>query len=165
MIEEIWKPIKGFEGAYEVSTLGRVKSLKRKEAKILCACCRNGYLSVHLEDKYYAIHRLVGLAFVPNPENKPEIDHIDGNRSNNEVGNLRWCTHRENINNPLTIQKHKGMTGDRNGFYGKHHTKEAKERMSLAAKARTGEKNNFWGKHHTKETREIISQKRRATKK
>ena len=70
---------------------------------------RYGYKHVSLyknkEGKTWKIHRLVALAFISNPGNKPCIDHIDGNRLNNNVCNLRWVTHRENTNNPYTIKK------------------------------------------------------------
>lgn len=100
---EIWKPVKGFEN-YEVSNLGQVKSLnynRTKGTKILKpGMDTNGYLQVHLSKngKHYAksIHRLVAEAFIPNIDNKPEVNHIDGNKQNNKVENLEWVTRREN---------------------------------------------------------------------
>ena len=67
-----------------------------------------GYLQVNLSEtrKTVLVHRLVAEAFIPNPENKPCVDHIDGNRSNNRVENLRWVSHKENCNNPNTKYKH-----------------------------------------------------------
>ena len=104
-MEEIWKDIKGFEDKYQVSNLGRIKSLKDKNGKyrekILKQCItQKGYLSIYLSlesKKYtYTIHRLVAQTFIPNTENKPQVNHIDGNKSNNIVSNLEWCTNSEN---------------------------------------------------------------------
>lgn len=111
---EIWKDIKGFEGLYQVSNFGRVKSLERHrngkrgapticKERILCLHRgKFGYLQACLckDNKKHAplVHRLVGEAFIPNTENLPCIDHIDGNRENNAVSNLRWCTTKENMN-------------------------------------------------------------------
>lgn len=97
---EIWKPIKDYEGLYEVSNMGRVRSLSRKGTfeRILNPCVRNtgGYLAVNLykngKKTMYFIHRLVALAFLPNPNNYPVINHKDCNPSNNCVDNLEWCT-------------------------------------------------------------------------
>ena len=111
-MNEIWKDIKDYPN-YMVSNLGRVKSLSnnfsRKE-KILKNGKNNvGYLLVGLckngKVKNYLIHRLVAEAFLPNPENKPCIDHINTDRTDNRICNLRWVTSKENINNPLTIDK------------------------------------------------------------
>lgn len=121
--QEIWKDIPGWEGLYQVSNLGQVKSLARdyvicniaivhKKEKILKQhTIKFWYKHVELnykgKAKNYPVHRLVALAFIPNPENKPYIDHIDTNTGNNKVENLRWVTAVENAKNPLTSQKRK----------------------------------------------------------
>lgn len=103
MKEEIWKPIKNYEKKYAISSYGRVKSLgnnKRKKEKILKPINKKGYLCVDLcscgKKQQNKIHRLVAQAFIPNPENKPEVNHIDANKINNSVYNLEWCTRSEN---------------------------------------------------------------------
>jgi hypothetical protein len=99
---EIWKNVKGFNGIYQVSNLGRLKSFKEnKNGRILSNINRQGgYLSVVLGyrglKKYTRIHRLVAETFIPNPDNKPEVNHIDGNKQNNCVSNLEWVTRKEN---------------------------------------------------------------------
>ena len=132
---EEWRPIKGYEGLYEVSNLGRVKSLERTviyidgrkkeiKEKILVGRKKKGYLIVMLckegNNKNYAIHRLVAEAFIPNPDNKPQIDHINTIVDDNRVENLRWVTPKENSNNSLTrSHKSKCQLGDKNSMYGK----------------------------------------------
>lgn len=109
---EIWKDIPGYVGQYQVSNLGNVKSLERQVkdhlgiTRTIKPCIlkqRNshkGYRVVSLtqnaKDKNFLVHRLVGMAFIENPENKPQINHIDGNKQNNCVENLEWCTNSEN---------------------------------------------------------------------
>lgn len=111
-LNEEWKDIKGYEGLYQVSNKGRVKSLKNKGVDrecILKVVTNRGYLQVRLcknsNVKTLKIHRLVAEAFIPNPDNKPCIDHINTERTDNSVENLRWCTQKENMNNPITIKK------------------------------------------------------------
>ena len=109
---EIWKDVKGYPN-YMVSNLGNVKSLNYnrsgKEQILKPIPNTFGYLQVGLckngKPKFYKVHRLVAEAFIPNPNNKPCIDHINTNRTDNRVDNLRWCTYRENNNNPISKKK------------------------------------------------------------
>lgn len=106
---EIWKPIEG-HSEYMISSLGRVKSTKRKNDIILSPSKKNnGYLQVSLCNNdmthYISIHRLVGLHFIPNPDNKPHIDHINHDKEDNTVNNLRWVTVSENAINKSTKSK------------------------------------------------------------
>lgn len=103
---EIWKDIEGYEGLYQVSNKGRVKSLnyKRtgKEGILSSSPTSSGYLIVNLcknkKQKPFYIHRLVAKAFLPNPNNLPQVNHKDENKENNTVYNLEWCTAKYNNN-------------------------------------------------------------------
>lgn len=128
-MEEIWKVYKETNSKtwghriYEVSDQGNVKINGNK---------------VNLQNykgKYYYIgcthiHRIVAELFVPNPNNYNEVDHIDRNTHNNNKNNLRWVTHIENVNN------RKDMSGKNNPMYNKHHTTEAKSKISKSSKQR-----------------------------
>ena len=121
-IQEIWKDIQGYEGLYQISNLGRVKSLeriiitsnnitKKISEKILKPCLRkNGYYSIVLQknnkSKYYTIHRLVAKEFIPNPDNLPQVNHKDENKLNNNVDNLEWCTSKYNNNYGTHNERH-----------------------------------------------------------
>ena len=102
---EIWKDVPGYEGMYQVSNIGNVRSMNYKGygiVKNLTLKCNNaGWLWVDLSKngspKCFLIHRLVALAFIPNPNNYPQINHIDENPKNNRVENLEWCTALYNV--------------------------------------------------------------------
>ena len=118
---ESWKVINDFPN-YEISNYGNIRN---KTRLIKAVPNKHGYNVVVLCDsirKSVNVHRLVALAFIPNPENKPCIDHIDGNKSNNHADNLRWVTSKENCNNPITKSRlHKKigvyMTGRLGGLH------------------------------------------------
>ena len=148
---EEWKDIKGYEGIYQVSSYGRIKSLPRgkqfgnryyimKEKILSYNNNGRGYLQVCLtkdkKSKKKLVHRLVAEAFLRKIEGKEYVNHIDGNKSNNRVDNLEWCTRSEN-------QTH----AYKNGLIGK-------ENLS---KAHKGKKHHNYGKHLSKETRNKIS--------
>lgn len=105
---EEWRPVVGYEGLYEVSNLGRVKSLKRARVHIMTGTVnRDGYRLVLLSDGHKtlgkSVHRLVAQAFIPNPHNYTVVNHIDGDKLNNNVKNLEWCTHSENTLHSMYI--------------------------------------------------------------
>lgn len=100
---EQWKNIEGYEGRYQVSSKGQVR---KNDGTYLKQSNIYGYKTVNLhsngKQKSYRVHRLVAQAFIPNPESKPYIDHINTDKSDNRVENLRWVTPKENMNNPIT---------------------------------------------------------------
>lgn len=153
-MKEVWKPILHYEDAYLVSNYGRVKALERDT--YMPNGIRNGHIKEHIvpqnnngrgyqfvvlnykgKSKREYVHRLVALTFIPNPENKPQVDHIDTDRANNLVTNLRWVTQSENNKNEITNSKMKAAWTD--------------ERRKQAAKQMR--KNNkiihkdYWSKH------------------
>lgn len=104
-MSEIFKDIEGTSEYYQISNFGRVKSIKRKwvleDIILTTIVSKSGYCVVNMMNlgklKVGKIHRLVAQAFIPNPENKPEVNHKDGNKLNNHVSNLEWCTGKENM--------------------------------------------------------------------
>lgn len=146
---EEWLPIIGFEGLYEVSSFGNVKALERQVMNnggiqrrhecILKTTKKNGYLLVVLckNGRTYPrlVHRLVAGAFLDNPENKPVVDHIDTDPSNNHVDNLRWATVSENCLNPLT-RTHNSVSKMGHKGYLKAHSEETKRNISEMNKGR-----------------------------
>ena len=140
---EVWKNIEGYEGLYQVSNMGRVKSMERirikkdgrkftvKERVLKPGVTKDGYLIVALhagdKQKTLTVHRLVCQAFHKNPENKPCVNHIDENKTNNAASNLEWCTYEENNN------------------HGKHNERMAKTRSKPVGQyTRAGELVKIW---------------------
>jgi len=131
MEKENWLPVKGYEGLYEVSDMGNVR---RVNGNLLTPSVNKGkYLYVRLsrssDEKQFYIHRLVAMAFLPNPHNHPEVNHKDENKQNNTVSNLEWCSHIynaqyskgkavEQVAPDGTVVKvwSCGMEAERNGF-------------------------------------------------
>lgn len=140
--QEIWKPVVGFEGYYEVSNLGRVRSLDRtvirsngivqtlrgkvKDVKNnaygypCVTLCKDGI------SRQTTLHRIIAEAFIPNPDNKPEIDHINTIREDFRLENLRWVSHKENMHNPISKER----------VYINSHTKEATKKNNATKVAR-----------------------------
>lgn len=116
-MKEQWKDITGYEGEYLVSNLGNIKSIKRyhRGYDVVLKPLKTGpdwknencYLQVTLSKKNKTekklIHRLVAEAFIPNPDNKPQVNHIDGNKANNHIDNLEWSTESENSNHAINV--------------------------------------------------------------
>lgn len=107
-LEEKWSEVMGYDGKYLISNNGLLKSFKYTEKGRLLAknINRLGYsvytLSNNSKTKTHTIHRLVAIAFIPNPDNKDFVNHKDGNKLNNNVDNLEWCTHSENMIHAIT---------------------------------------------------------------
>lgn len=120
---EVWKDVPEWEGLYMASSFGRIASLYKEinncfvnkgvrhvPPRLLrpCKAGKTGYLKIIFSRKrdrrYYLVHRIIAITFIPNPDNKPMIDHIDRDKTNNRVENLRWCTLTENMRNPATVQ-------------------------------------------------------------
>lgn len=135
-MKEIWKPIIGYEGLYEISNFARVKRLRRYKSnhskmQFIPECIlkqtimNNGYLSVGIslncKRKCFLVHRLLAIHFIPNPNNYSYINHIDGNKLNNNLDNLEWCTQQYNVihsyNNNLNKRKKKVNQYDLNGNF------------------------------------------------
>ena len=167
-MEEVWKDIKGYEGMYQVSNLGRVRSLNRiitnknkkyeiKGKIISNSTSKLGYKKVTLqsngERKTFQVHRLVAQTFINNPNDKPQVNHIDGDKANNQVHNLEWVTSSENITHAFAIglkqiteeikeKMSESTKGANHPMYGKCHTEEAKRKMSEGHKGK-----NMGSKH------------------
>lgn len=112
-MKEIWKDIKGYEGLYQASNLGRIRSFPRRgthcnSVKVLKSNKNHkGYLTLSLtkncKRKTVSVHRIVALTFIPNPNNLPQINHKDGNKLNNNVENLEWVTNYDNMQHSIKL--------------------------------------------------------------
>ena len=128
MHAEVWKDVDGFEGHYQVSNHGRVRSIKKEILVLKGEYQHNGYKRVRLwkdgRQQHKLIHRLVAMAFLQNPNNYSDVNHIDEDKTNNHVTNLQWCTHLYNMN--FGSVKEKISCGNN----GKKASSEAMEKLS-----------------------------------
>jgi len=107
MIKEVWKDV-SFDKKYQISNLGNFK----KGNKVINGWIQNtGYKTVQINNKKYSIHRLVAEAFIPNPENKPQVNHKDENKLNNHIENLEFCTRKYNCNYGTKMERQKEKLG------------------------------------------------------
>lgn len=153
---EVWRDIPGYEGLYQVSNIGNIRSLNYmktgKVKRLKPSIDKRGYKRVSFSHKgkckCYLVHRLVAQAFIPNPNNLPHVNHKDENPSNNCVWNLEWCTREYNMNY--------GTINERisKAKKGKKMSEEAKQKMSEARK----------GHITTEETRKKISEANKGKK-
>jgi hypothetical protein len=136
MIEEVWKDVEGYEGLYQISSKGQVKRVERyyiqfngltgnTNTKLLSEMImkqfedKDGYLRIQLikdgNRKKHFVHRLVALNFIPNPENKPEVNHKDGVKDNNKLSNLEWNTTSENQRHAIANKLYVTAKGEGSG--------------------------------------------------
>ncbi len=127
-MNEIWKPIDEYKNLYEVSNKGNIRSVYRYKKILKQKRSKSGYMYIYLckdkNIKVFSVHRLVAKAFIANPQNKPCVNHIDGNKANNNLSNLEWVTYSENEKHSYNVLKkkvygNKHLVGD-NRYNSKH---------------------------------------------
>ena len=148
---ELWKDIIGYEGYYQISNLGNVRSVDRFDgvhdrqgAIMKPALKRNGYLQVglrkHSERKWFSVHRLVAIHFIENPDKKPQVNHIDGNKLNNTIENLEWVTEKENQNHAARLGLRDNIPKGKNHCnYGKFGENSRSAKPVIRLDPKTGE--------------------------
>lgn len=152
MTSELWKPIPNIPGYY-ASSLGRIKD---ENDSVINQHENSGYLEVSLKScGVHRVHRLICSAFHDNPENKSEVNHIDGNKQNNAADNLEWVTHQENM---LHAFRTGLQTFDKET---RKKISEAKKGKQLSEEHRMNIGESHRGKHHSDETRKKMSEARK----
>lgn len=165
-MEEIWKDIEGSNGKYQVSNTGHVRSFtKWKNGELLKPRKeKKGYLCVEVNGgKYCRIHRLVAQAFIPNPENKPQVNHKDLDKENNHVDNLEWSTQPENmahaVENGVYKVNHKMQNGETNSMAKLTIEEVLRFRELFSQGFRVGEIANMYPQHGRSNIGSIIRRK------
>ena len=146
-----WKDVKGFEGFYQISDYGDVKSLDRFDGirkingrNIKPSLKQNGYMQIGLRKegkrKWFSIHRLVAIHFLDNPENKPQVNHIDCNKQNNNVKNLEWVTAQDNYRHAQVNGLMNPPKGENHPYYGLFGERSKSAKKVVRYNKETGEK-------------------------
>lgn len=139
------RPVVGYEGKYVVSITGKIFSLDYRRTgqrrEMTARKDEKGYyrvtLTINGKTERLRVHQVVAKAFHENPDGKPEVDHIDGDPSNNHASNLRWVTHKENCNNPITRKRRSEcLTGRRRIFTAEHCNNIGKSKTGLGVSIR-----------------------------
>lgn len=117
-IQEIWLPVKGYEGLYEISSFSKIRSYVKKQPRLIFGNkTTDGYMQVtltkNLARSFYGFHQLMAIHFIPNPENKPYVNHKNGIKTDNSIDNLEWCTPSENCIHRYRVLKKGNCKGEK----------------------------------------------------